>query len=494
MRPLEVYAVIDLGSSFIRGMIAHKKQDGRVSPISYEVLPTEGCIRHGAIYNLENTARKIQEIVERLNEKLEDNVEIKQLYIGTSALSLKNHMYVLERQMQADGDEITDETIREVKSEVATVEYPRQVIIERMEPYFEIDGKIEAFPVGVMCREFKAHVPIISIKDWIYNNIKTIVEDRLHLKLAGVLPSPLCEARISLSESQRNYGSIFVNLGGGSTSVVIYVGGVFRRLRVIPMGGDNITLDIQNYLRLSYEDAVKLKMDYASATTNFDRDKLYYTTGIDGISKRSIRISDVNRIVVARLREILVNVIEVIKNAGVYRDTQMFYLFSGGATQIKELDQLLKKEIGTISFTADVSPYIDFDNVLGHEQELHALIGITYFASDFCVGPIRDTLNDIIAPTADLPKREPTRDTDEWADFSTDDSSSFSAYTSSGEFESYEEEPLEEEPMESKKKEKKEKSAAPSLFARLKDTAIKALSVKDENENYDNDDLGYGNE
>ncbi len=399
MSHANVYAVIDLGSSSIRGMIAHKLKDGMVSPIACESLPTEGCIKHGAVYNIDGTTEKIAEIIARLNQKLEDNYTINKLYIGLGAQSLRSEEEVIRLELDENGEEIRDTHIAKVFDEIEQLSFPRRVIIDYLPPYYEVDGRTEAFPRSIVCREFVAHVSLITVKDWVYNNVRTVVEDRLKMELAGILPTPLCEANIMLSPSQRQLGAVFVNIGGGTSSVVIFQDGVFRRLRLLPFGGKNVTKDLES-LHLTEEQAEEIKLQYAGATTYADRDKTFEIPSFDGVEMRMMRVIDVNRYTSARMREITENIFEVVKASQFEHLINAGFVFTGGGTKIKRFDELLKNYTRNYTFNTQLSSVIDHNNPLSSIPEMATAIALAYVADEDCVKPIAQDLQSLFNNTS----------------------------------------------------------------------------------------------
>lgn len=400
-----VYAVIDLGSSYIRGLIANKLEEGEVSPIACETLPSEGCISHGAVYNIDETAQKISKILSLLNERLEDNYEIKKLYVGIGAQSLRSEEATIHIDISEEGEEITDEHLKAIERKVTEISFPRRKNIFTLDTYYEIDGKIEAFPKSIVCHELVAHVSIITVKDWIYNNVQAVVEDRLGLQLAGVLPTPLCEAEVMLSSSQKQLGSVFVNVGGGISSVVIYYDGVFRRLRVLPFGGDNVSKDLES-LRLTPEEAESIKLQYAGATTYADRDKTFEIPNFDGIGMRTMRVLDVNRYTSARMKEIAENIFEVVRVAGLDHHIKAGYLFTGGAAKIQRFDELLTNYTRHFTFNTQLSAVVDHNNALVTIPGMETAIALAYAARQNCVGAELSDLNALIHKTEKEEKAE----------------------------------------------------------------------------------------
>lgn len=397
-----VYAVIDLGTCEIRGLAACKLPSGEVSPIAYETVPSEGCVRHGAVYNIDEAATKIRAIVDKLNEQLEDNYFIEKLYVGVNAQSLRSEEEIIECSLNAAGEEITDSHIQSIFHKIETLDYTRRKIVYAAMPYYRVDGKFEEFPRSIVAHKLEAHVTLLTIKDWIYNNICTVVENRLGLKLAGILPNPLCEAHIALSESQKRLGCVYVNIGAGCTSVCVFADGQLKRLRVIPMGGDNVTKDLE-FLRFTTEEAEKMKINYVSASTYMDRDKSIVGTDFDGVTERTIKVLDLNRVAAGRMKEIIANVAEVVDKSGVNKSIDIGYVFTGGGSKIKKLSDRIHEITKTYTFNTHYLRYLDNNNALSDVPELFTAYALAYAASENCQGIKVSSIEDLFAePTKEV--------------------------------------------------------------------------------------------
>ena len=392
-----IYVVIDLGTTAIRGMAATKLADGTVSPIAVAEQPAEEDVRHGAVYNIDRVAEKIGKIVNELNERLdEENLRVTSLYVGISTPSLRSEEETINAEMSSEGEEVTDKHLDYIHNKIDELSYDRRKIISLTQPYYEVNGSIEEAPKSSIASELIAHVSAITVKDRVCDNIKTVVEDRLGLKLEGILPTPIIEASISLSDTQKDLGSVFVDLGGTTTSVVIYLGGVFRRLRVLPFGGKNVTLDLTD-LQLSEEDADAVKLHYAGATTNADREKTFVIRDIDGISERSIRVLDVNRYAAARMKEIIANVVATVNHSGVLNRIEGGYVWTGGGIALARTEELLRSEVRNFSTYTQLLQYVDKDNAFSYEKDYHSALALAWAAENNCTGALRHTVEGLLA-------------------------------------------------------------------------------------------------
>ena len=107
-----IYAVINLGSSYLSGLLAYKGSDGRVEPITAHRIPTHGCIRQGCIHNIEEAARLISLLIDRLSESLPDGASITGVYVGLECRSMHAETYLASIQLGEDGRIVTQDDLK----------------------------------------------------------------------------------------------------------------------------------------------------------------------------------------------------------------------------------------------------------------------------------------------------------------------------------------------------------------------------------------------
>ena len=81
------------------------------------------------------------------------------------------------------------------------------------------------------------------------------------INVQGLVFSGLASAEAVLSETERELGVILIDLGGGSTSIAIFVEGSLAHSAVIPIGARNITNDLAIGMRVSLDSAEKIKQN-----------------------------------------------------------------------------------------------------------------------------------------------------------------------------------------------------------------------------------------
>ena len=177
----------------------------------------------------------------------------------------------------------------------------------------------------------------------------------------------LASSYSTISDTEKELGVVLVDIGGGTTSINIFVEGSVAYSSVLPIGGRNITNDLAIGLRTSLDQAEKVKIflgeqkekiAYPESNDLNDHKKESRKEKQDRRKKEDeIDISDlglpeiksvsyeflVNGIIKARLKEIMVLIENEIKKSGYSKNLPAGLVFTGGTAKIIGLKELSKE-------------------------------------------------------------------------------------------------------------------------------------------------------
>lgn len=96
-------------------------------------------------------------------------------------------------------------------------------------------------------------------------NLKNLskVMSEIGVDTRGVTFAGLASAVSSLTETEKELGVVLVDIGGGTTSLCVYVDGALSHSAVLPVGAKNLTNDIAIGLRVSLDTAEAIKRNLA---------------------------------------------------------------------------------------------------------------------------------------------------------------------------------------------------------------------------------------
>ena len=340
----DIYAVINIGSSSLAGLLASKSPEGRVEPISAYRIPSGGCVRQGSIHNIEEAAQRISSLVDALSKDLPEEATITGVYVGLECRSMRSEHYDAFIDLGPEGSVVTPEHLLTLKDQVNDASYPGMTILSVTEPRYLCDGKREPNPRGVRCRRLEAQYLLLVARQNIIINVRETIEDRLGLRLLGILPTPIAEATATMTLEEMALGCAYVNIGGGTTSITIYKERFPLALFVLPLGGNNITRDLtQLSIPLLDADAERMKVEHGSMNLSVSRTQEIVATSVDGSSTKRFSQIEVNRYLNARILEILSNVVSIIHEAGCSESIPKGFVFAGGVTKTDYFYETLRK-------------------------------------------------------------------------------------------------------------------------------------------------------
>src|SRR3989442_3491025 len=91
---------------------------------------------------------------------------------------------------------------------------------------------------------------------------------------AGILISdtvlePLASAESCLTQDERDLGVCLLDIGGGTTELIVYGGGVVRHTSAVAIGGDHFSNDLAVGLRTPIPEAERIKRRHGCASRDF---------------------------------------------------------------------------------------------------------------------------------------------------------------------------------------------------------------------------------
>jgi cell division protein FtsA len=207
-------------------------------------------------------------------------------------------------------------------------------------------------PSGMFCQRIGVSMHAVGVKPSPLANLKLAVE-RCHLSVAGSLFSGYASGLSTLTEDEKQLGATLIDMGGGVTSIAVFMEGALVHADVVPMGGSHVTSDLARMLAAPVSAAERLKTLYGAALGDLE-------TGTDVIAvpqmgedgdEFAARVprSMLTRIIQPRLEEIFSQVQERLRASGFDVAAGRRAVLTGGGCQLagtRELAQrVLNKQV-----------------------------------------------------------------------------------------------------------------------------------------------------
>lgn len=331
----DIIAGLDLGTTKVTAIVAEQTEDG-LDIIGFGTVPAVG-LKKGVVVNIEKTVQAIREAVDQAKNMA--GVEIHRVYAGVAG----SHIHGQNREGVAaiQNREVAHSDIERVLEQARAVPLPadRQVLHVLPQEYRVDDQDGIKEPVGMNGVRLEARVHMVMTSSSSIANIEKCIE-RCDLHVEEIVLEPLASSLSVLSEDEKEIGVCLIDIGGGTTDLILYVEGSVVHTASIPMGGANLTSDIAQGLRTPLWDAERAKIKYGCAAISMvDEDDEITIPTVGGRADRTLERQVLCSIIEPRVEEILEAAKAIIEESG-YRDLLASgVVLTGGTTLLEGLPE-----------------------------------------------------------------------------------------------------------------------------------------------------------
>jgi len=280
MKKNNIIVGIDAGTTktcAIVGEIKPVDNHLEIEIIGHGDVPSAG-VKKGVVVNIEKTAESIKQAVEEAENSA--GIEIKAAYVSITgdrlnSFSSRGVIAVKER-------EISQREIGMVLDAAKTVPVPfDREMLHVIPTGFTIDGQNGINdPRGMTGARLEAEVQIITVSATsVHNLIKSC--RMAGLDVVDIVFEPLTSAEALLDEEEKDMGVGVIDIGGGTTKIIIFHEGAVHYCNVLNIGGNNFTNDIAIGLRIPISEAERIKKEYGctmiSMVNNGEEIEITYT-------------------------------------------------------------------------------------------------------------------------------------------------------------------------------------------------------------------------
>lgn len=328
-------AALEISSSKVIGAVGIAGKSGQLEIIAVEQEKSSDTVRYGQVQNIEETFNLTNYVLERLERR--HNIaprEITGVYVGFAGRSLRSISIDVSLSLPDDTD-ISEAIVDRLKAKALEADIDSSLeIVDAIPRIFKVGKEETLRPIGRMGNTISATYDLIVARPAMQSNLKRVVKDRVGLDIKGIVVTPIATAAVALSEQEKKLGCMLVDIGAETTSVVIYSRGHLVYFATLPLGGRNITRDLMSLNELE-EKAEEFKLNFGNALSPLNPSQ-------EKIGKH--RLSQISDIVVARSEEIVANIVEQVRYAGLTdKDIPEGIVLCGGGARLNGIMDLITK-------------------------------------------------------------------------------------------------------------------------------------------------------
>lgn len=329
-------AAIDVGSSKIAVLIGQKNDDSdKINIVGAASVPSLG-VRKGQIVNIEEATGAIIKAVEASERMAGISLAKILVSVGGAHISSQNSHGVVAVG-NPENEIVHDDISRAIEAARAISLPSSRDILHVIPRSYTVDSQQGvADPIGMSGVRLEVETHIITGSTTAIKNLTKCVSE-VGADIESLVFSGIASAQSVLTNTEKELGVILLDVGGGTTSIIVYLESAPAYTTVLPIGAKNVTNDLAIGLRLSLDGAEKLKIGLSEKKEEFSEEKTEKNDEIDlaklgiyeetkSVSKRTI----VEGIIKPRLNEIFGMVAEEIQKSNFAGLTPSGVVLTGG--------------------------------------------------------------------------------------------------------------------------------------------------------------------
>ncbi len=369
---------LDIGSTKTCALIAEIDEE-QVKFLGLGAAESKG-LRKGLIVNLDSTVSSIRRAVEEAESVA--NVPVESAVIGVAG----NHV----RGVNSRGGitlgprqrDIDREDVRRAIDAARNISLPEDREVLHVLPHeFRVDAQ-EGIrdAVGMVGHRLEANVHVVTSSVAATQNLVTAA-NKAGILISDTVLEPLASAESCLTQDERDLGCCLLDIGGGTTEVIVYGGGVVRHTSAVPIGGDHFTNDLAVGLRTPIPEAEKIKRRNGCATSALLReDGAIEIASVGDRPPRTIFARMLTDIIEPRAMELLAMIRDDLRRAGLETQIPAGFILCGGGARLHGFDELIEQSLHLPVRIAEPKGLADLPELVA-QPEYATVIGLVMYGA-----------------------------------------------------------------------------------------------------------------
>ncbi len=358
---------LDIGTATVRCVVGMLDTDEAATP---------SIIGHGSAPNL-GMRKGVDDVAQAISQAVSEAERISGVPIHQATININgSHVSGLDSRgviaISTANREITAEDRLRVEEAATIVQLPaNREIIQVFAKNYRVDGQDNIKdPLGMRGVRLEVDTHIVTAATPNLRSLDMVLE-KAHIVPSHHTVSSLAAAEAVLNRQQKESGTLLLDIGAGTTNLVVVEDGEVQHVAVIPMGGIHITNDLAIGLKTDLEIAELVKVQHAGLA---DRVKVGKVTVNYENHAHIFNAAEIHMIVEARVEELLEYVERELKKIGRSRKLPGGVVLVGGTAKLPGLAEFTKERLElasrvgalqTISGLADTVQDLSYASTIG---------------------------------------------------------------------------------------------------------------------------------
>jgi cell division protein FtsA len=255
----DIIVGLDIGTTKVCAVVGQYNESSILEVTGVGSSPTRG-LRRGIIINIESTVKSVIQAVEAA--EMMSGREVDEVCTGISGAHIEGINSRGVVAVTGKGREIVKEDVDRVIDAAKAIVIPMDRVILHVIPQeFIVDDQDGIKnPVGMIGVRLESEVHIVTGSLSAAQNIMKSV-NRAGFKVNELILESLAASRAVLSQDEKELGVLLIDLGGGTTNILVHIEGSPYHSSILSIGGDQVTSDLSIMLKTPLDSAEKIKKE-----------------------------------------------------------------------------------------------------------------------------------------------------------------------------------------------------------------------------------------
>jgi len=329
----DLIAAIDVGTTKVCTVVARKSKSGFPELISFSDVPCSG-VKRGNVVDATAISDAIRKTVSEIRSNV--GIDVRSAYVGItgSHISYENRVDYfpdIGRQGVVTLDEVAQ--IPDMVSE--GLHLPGRTIIHALPIQYAVDGHDGIKnPVGMHVTGLEVTTHLVTADSYFADKL----EDTLKMSaidLKAMVIEPFASSEAILTQTEKDIGSAVVDIGGGTTDMVIFKNGSAVYTGTIPVGGFQFTNDVCLTYNVGFSEAEEAKVKYGNTNLSaIDLTEIVPVSPIGSSATIELRRRDLCQLMRERAMELIRLIDLKLQQGGLKENPNSIVYITGGASQL----------------------------------------------------------------------------------------------------------------------------------------------------------------
>lgn len=336
---------LDIGTTKVCAVVGERNETGGVEIVGVGVAPSQG-LRRGVVINIESTMKSVRAAIDAA--EMMSGRDIQGVITGIAGAHIEGINSRGVVAVTGRGREIDRDDVKRVIDAAKAIVIPmdREVLHVIPQEYIVDDQGGVKNPLDMIGIRLEAEVHIITGSVTSAQNLLKCV-NRAGFRVNDIVLESLASSRAVLSTDEMELGVLMIDLGGGTTDVLVHLDGAPYHTGVVAVGGEQVTSDLSIMLKTPLDAAERLKKEAGSCYLPMvDIEEDVVIPGVGGWPSAAIPRREICRIIQPRMMEIFNLVKEQMLRKDYLKHLGGGVVLTGGASLLPGSAELAREVFG----------------------------------------------------------------------------------------------------------------------------------------------------